>query len=163
AARAAAVGGRQPARVLHLLNEALRHHDTDRFCTAVYGRAQIRESSTTLTVASAGHPLPLLVTPGQSPRAIGRPGTLLGVLPELDVTDVAVELHPGDSVILFSDGVTEGRQNGDFFGEVRLLGAASPVAASASELAHGVVDAVVDFQGGMPSDDIAVVVLRVPQ
>ena len=165
AARAAAVGARAPAPVLRLLNEALRRHDTDRFCTAVYGRVRLagRGEPTTLTVATAGHPLPLLVPAAGRPRWIGRVGSLLGVLSELDVVDVAVELHAGDAVVFFSDGVTEGRQGRDLFGEIRLVGAAASPAASAAELAERVVDAVVEFQGGLPRDDIAVVVLRVPE
>ena len=162
ATRAAAVGARQPAPVLRLLNEALHRHDTDRFCTAVYARVRIREESTTLTVASAGHPLPLLVPADGPPRPVGRPGTLLGVLPEIDVWDVAVELDPGDAVVFFSDGVTEGRHDGDFFGDLRLAETTAGRDATAASLAERLVETVVEFQAGLPRDDIAVVVLRVP-
>jgi phosphoserine phosphatase RsbU/P len=164
ATRAAAVSVRQPAMVLRTLNAALRDHATDRFCTAAYARVRPRAHSATVTLASAGHPLPLLVRAGEEPRPVASTGTLLGVLPELDIEDAAVELHRGDAVVLFSDGVTEARRGGEFYGDDRLVRSAAAAAGStASDLAEHIVAEVLDFQDGFPRDDIAVVVLRVPE
>ena len=69
-------------------------------------------------------------------------------------------LHPGDVLVLYTDGITEGRRDGEFYGEDRLLAAVSRAASPAS-IVEGLVTEVVDFQGGSPRDDIAVLVLRV--
>jgi serine phosphatase RsbU (regulator of sigma subunit) len=75
----------------------------------------------------------------------------------------ATLLRPGDMVVLYTDGVSEARQEGSFFGEA---GVAEVAGASAGRSAQAVADAVVaaalDFQHGPARDDIAVVVVKVP-
>jgi phosphoserine phosphatase RsbU/P len=116
-----------------------------------------------VTVASGGHPLPIKVTAGGQARAIGRSGALLGVLAEPPLHDASTELRPGDSLALFTDGIVEARRVRDFFGEQRLTALlVTHRDLPAPQLAQRVVDEVVDFQAGMPRDDIALVVLKVP-
>jgi sigma-B regulation protein RsbU (phosphoserine phosphatase) len=115
-------------------------------------------------VASGGHELPVRVAAGVAePTAIGRAGSLLGVLDDPELHDTAIDLQPGDVLTFFTDGVTEGRRGPDFFGDDRLK---ALLAASrqddAATIARRIVDEVVDFQSGAPRDDIAVVVVRVP-
>lgn len=114
-------------------------------------------------MASAGHLLPLLRRAAESPSTIGRPGSLLGVLDEPTLTDVAVRLEPGDCLLLYTDGVTEARRGSEFYGEDRLRTTFEHNRGlSASDLASALVAEVVDFQAGLPRDDIAVVAIRVP-
>jgi sigma-B regulation protein RsbU (phosphoserine phosphatase) len=114
------------------------------------------------TVCCAGHPLPLLVRRGApSPEPVGAPGTLLGILPDPRFHEVRVDLSPGDEVVLFTDGVTEGRRGRQFYGLDRLRDTVARGGADARELAQRLVDDAVDFQDGTTRDDIAVVVVRV--
>jgi len=76
---------------------------------------------------------------------------------------VTVDLRPGDALVCYTDGVTEGRGRDGLFGDQRL---AETIAAAAGQdadtIADRVTDAVLDFQGGRTLDDLAVLVLRVP-
>ncbi|HEX2050030.1 MAG TPA: SpoIIE family protein phosphatase [Actinomycetota bacterium] len=162
--RAAALQARTPRLVLATLNEALLRDRSDRFCTVAYARVRCGSAHTCrVTISSGGHPLPVLVPHGGDPRPLGRAGDLLGVLGEPELHDTSVWLEPGDVVLLYTDGVTEGRGAEGFFGDARLHAVlAAARAEDATAIATRVVDAVVEFQGGSPRDDIAVVALKVP-
>ena len=109
-----------------------------------------------------GHPLPLLVRSDGGVEAIGSPGTLIGVLPDPNIEDRSAELSPGDSLVFYTDGVTEGR-GAD--GSLDETGLAHLLAACAGEgadsMAGRVEDAALIASDGSPRDDIAVLVLRV--
>ena len=68
---------------------------------------------------------------------------------------------PARRSVLYTDGVTEGRGAGGFFGEERLRASIAAHDTSADALAQGILDDVLDFQQGEPRDDIAVVALRI--
>jgi serine phosphatase RsbU (regulator of sigma subunit) len=92
----------------------------------------------------------------------GTPGTIIGVFDDPVLTDRAIDLGTGDSLVLYTDGVTDERRNSDVFGEVRLHEALSELAgAGAQRIADGVVDAVVGFRSGQPRDDIAILTIKV--
>jgi sigma-B regulation protein RsbU (phosphoserine phosphatase) len=163
--RAAAVQDPSPAHVLDVLNDAIVRHHGDRFCTAVYVRAATATGRTPrLTVCVGGHASPLLVGRGSAPRPLGIAGTLLGMFDDIDVHEVAADLEPGQALVLFTDGVTEARNAaGAFYGEAALRSVLEAVVdAPAQAMADHVVGDVLAFQGGIPRDDIAVVVLRAP-
>ena len=160
--RTAALRARKPSAVLSTLNEALIHQRIDRFLTVVYVRLRTQDDRCRLSVASGGHPLPLRIRDDRV-EALGTPGPLLGVLDQPDWHDTELDLEPGDVVLFYTDGLTEARRDGEFFGEGRLrrlLHRSRQEAAAA--IATEIVNEVVDFQAGSPRDDIAVVVLRVP-
>lgn len=159
--RAAAMQTRTPSDVLQVLNDAMLHQLDDTFCTVLYALVDPVKDPGTVLLTSGGHPLPLLVASDGSVSTVGREGTLVGVLEHLDLHDDVVSLKRGESLVLFTDGVTEARAGRMFFGKARLLYQLSKTRAlSASEIADSLVDELVDFQGGRPRDDIAVVVLR---
>ncbi len=87
---------------------------------------------------------------------------MLGVFPELSFVDEAVTLRPGDTLVLYTDGVTEARNDGAIFGEERLAAVVRGAGSlSAAEIASRIEQAVVAFQGGgPPSDDIAILVIQ---
>jgi sigma-B regulation protein RsbU (phosphoserine phosphatase) len=117
-----------------------------------------------MVVACGGHPLPLLASADGSVTPIGRHGSLLGVLEHPSFVDTTVHLQVGDAVVLYTDGVPEGRRGREFYGEERLAERVqSRRADGAAAVAEGIVEDVVAFQDGVPRDDIAVVVLAVPQ
>jgi PAS domain S-box-containing protein len=163
--RTAALYERDPSRVLDRLNHALLHDaEQRRLCTAVCVRVQPGHSDAALTVATAGHPLPLRIRPDGQLDEIGAPGTLLGAFEPGHWSDVPLQLAPGESIVLYTDGVTDARGDADRFGSERLERiVAAGAGASAGELAAQIDEALIAFQGGEPQrDDIALLVLRPP-
>lgn len=160
--RAACVQRPAPSKALHTLNEVLLRHESDRFATVALMRVHCESRGWTATISSGGHPLPLLVRPGAQPRPLGRPGSLVGVLAAPAFSDTTVSLEPGDTVVLYTDGVTEGRRGDEFFGDDRLLARLAGRAVSPATLAAGVLADVLAFQSGNPRDDIAMVAVGVP-
>lgn len=157
--RAAAAATPSPATALRAAHEALVRHDPERFCTAVLMTVAV-DAGALLTVASAGHPLPLLRGADGAVETVGEAGSILGMLSEHDTSDVTVPLRPGDAVLLYTDGIVEARRNKEFFGEGRLRDVlAHSVGADAQSIADQVVAAAVDFQSGVTRDDIAVIVV----
>ena len=163
-ARAAAMGDIPPADVLRVVNETvLREPGDDQICTIAYVRIDVDDGGARVTSVAGGHPLPVVVRASGVVETLGRPGTLLGAFERVDLADASTDLAPGDALVLYTDGVTEARAGDDFFGTERLLSLLeSVVGATADEIVTRVTDAALDFQGGHPRDDIAVVVLRVP-
>jgi sigma-B regulation protein RsbU (phosphoserine phosphatase) len=160
--RAAAVHASRPSEVLATLNEVLRHHPTKRFCTVAVARMRQRDDGWTVTLSCGGHPPALLQRGGAArPLPFGPLGTLLGVFPVPDVRDEEAVLRPGDRLLLFTDGVTEGRRGADLFGEQRLVGTVASSGPSAAELAGGVLAEVEQFQSGDLRDDVAIVAVCV--
>jgi sigma-B regulation protein RsbU (phosphoserine phosphatase) len=162
--RATAIRVREPARVLETLNDVLLREEDDSHCTVAYARVHCQPGDACrITVACAGHPLPLRVGPSSAPEPVGMPGTLLGLLDSIEVSDVTVTLGPGEAIVFFTDGVTEARGDDDFFddeGVVEVLDRLGDE--DARGMAQGLVDVVVEFQNGSPRDDIAVLVAKVP-
>ena len=157
--RAAAVSAPAPAQTLAIANDVLLRHETERFCTAVLARLHRDGTTWRVTICAAGHPLPLLLRAGGGPRFAGAPGSLLGVLPSVDLPVTELELAPGDRLLLYTDGVTEGRRGDEEYGDDRLLSAAAGAPAGAAGLVESVLEDVLAFQGGVPRDDIALLVL----
>lgn len=160
--RAAAVDGRPPSEVLRVLNDVLIQNESERFCTVACVQLTQKVDDWTAALSSAGHPLPLLRQPSGPLLTMGRPGTLLGVVADPELSDTRVTLTSGDLLLLFTDGVTEARTNGDLYGDERL----EVVMTAAEPTAGGVVAAVLDdvlrYQQGQARDDIALVALGVP-
>lgn len=163
-ARAVAIRERIPSRVLQQLNEAVLAADTgERFCTAVYALLVPDGDGIACTVACGGHPLPLVLRSDGTVETVGRAGTLLGLWPEVELYDEGVALGPGDALVFYTDGAVEARSDGQEFGQERLHAAVrSCVGLRADETATAIAEAVARFEGGTASDDLALVVLRVP-
>lgn len=161
-----AIGTRtaDPRELLGTLNQALLAQDFDRECTVAYGRLRIQGPHPTMTVASAGHPLPMLLDPQGVVQPVGGAGMLLGAFDEITLVDEAVVMDPGTSIVFYTDGVTEARSpEGDFFGEERLRSILENKGGhSAQTIVDSICEGVMMFQGGMPRDDIAVLVVAHP-
>lgn len=166
--RAAAVYDPNPGTVLSTLNDALRaeyERDDGHFCTAVFGLLSTDGDGFTLTLASGGHPLPLLMladgTAGYPPIP---GGPFIGVLDDAAFTAAVVRLGPGDTLLFYTDGLTEARTSPgrDRFGDQALRAFAVSIAPATASAAVGAVIDLLDGFGDGLDDDIAVLALGVP-
>jgi sigma-B regulation protein RsbU (phosphoserine phosphatase) len=160
--RSIAIRHPDPREILSALNETLVHHESNRFCTVAVMRLRQEGKSWRVFVGLGGHPQPVVLPIGAQPERFGRPGTLLGVFDDVHVDQSETLLHAGDAMVLYTDGVTEGRSGGEFYGETRLLAAIERNRESAGSLTDGILEDVLRFQDGYPRDDIALVTVRVP-
>jgi sigma-B regulation protein RsbU (phosphoserine phosphatase) len=161
--RAVVVGLHAPSQALSALNQVLLQHDTDRFCTVALVRMQRGPGGWVATVGTGGHPRPLLVRVGGRPTEVGGPGPLVGVRADPTFLDERAELEAGDTLLMYTDGITESRGHGDYYGEDRLHQSLLSSGGSARTIVEAVVDDVITFSDGPPRDDIAVLALRVPE
>jgi PAS domain S-box-containing protein len=162
--RAIASVDKTPSEVLRLVNDAmLRQRSDSRFSTVVYARVKLSDTGVHAQIASGGHPLPVLVRAGERTEYAGEPGTLLGVVQDPDFTDAPLDLAPGDSLILYTDGVPEAGAPERLLDHDDLLAAVERCDPSrAGTLAECLEATAVEAGGGNPHDDIAIVVLHVP-
>jgi predicted ester cyclase len=151
----------RPSATLSRMNRALVDRRIEpRFATVFYG---VLSRDGGLGYTSAGHPPPLVVRRGGGIERLSTGGPMLGVFPAAEFPDYTCRLESGDSVVAFSDGVTEAtRLDGAEFGEERLIAAAQANRALApTALVDALFDAVRDFAGDVPpKDDITVAVVR---
>ncbi len=162
--RAAALRGDAPSGVLSLLNDAiLREQSDDRFLTAVFCRIVPTDDGARVVLARGGHLPPLLRRTDGTVRPLGHAGLLLGSFPDVNLADDTIELDPGDVIVLCTDGVTEAPSADGIFGPERLRDLVAGCGGlDAQAVADRVKQAALDFQPGLPRDDVAVLVLRVP-
>lgn len=165
--RAAAVRSAVPSLNLATLNTALLEWFTDdaQFLTAVYVAVRPHPDGLALRVSCGGHD-PALVRRGDGTvETLGRPGLILGCLPDAGLSDQRGFLRPGDYLVLTTDGVTEARRADDreLFGSRRLrdLLADTPTT-SAEDIAATIENTVLDYSGRLVSDDTAILVVSVP-
>ncbi|MFF3329649.1 SpoIIE family protein phosphatase [Streptomyces sp. NPDC002888] len=133
-----------------------------RFLSLLYGELAPFEGGVRCTLASAGHPLPLLLGPDGSVRTVAQPQTLLGVIEEVTYTCDTVELRPGDSLLCVTDGVTERRCGSRQFDDGDGLAAALAGCAGldADLIAERIQRLVHEFGAQPPEDDLALLVLQ---
>lgn len=133
-----------------------------RFLSLLYGELTPHDGGVRCTLASAGHPLPLLLRPDGEVRTAARPQTLLGVVEDETYTSETIELGPGDSLLCVTDGVTERRSGSRQFDDGDGLAQALSGCAglSADLIAERIRRLVHDFGGGLPEDDLALLVLQ---
>ncbi len=131
-----------PAQLLSVLNQVLVGTGSLTTCEAAWF-----SPTGELVLASAGHPAPYL----NSQEVQMQGGLPLGVIPEVEYENVRLYLHPGDRLLLFSDGVIEARRpNGELFGFDRLHNLSN-------QSAFYIADAAKDFG---QEDDITVLTVR---
>jgi PAS domain S-box-containing protein len=158
--RAAAVRRRSPSAILRWLNEAMLRQGGERFCTLACAHLDLSGDVPRLEVACGGHPAPVVLRAGGQVEEVGAPGTLLGLVPDPQLEDRATELHPGDTVIVYTDGLTEADAPARIWSEADV---AATLAEATGRDASGVVEHLVGAAlGGLaePRDDVAVLALR---
>ena len=157
----------QPERVLGLVNRRiLKDTDALQFVTAFYG--VLDPVSGTLSYCNAGHCPPYLVSPfdGEPVQRLVRTGMPLGILGDETWERGVVRIDPGETLVLYTDGITEAvNEQNDLFGEDRLLESViGNLGRPALDVRDAILGAVRGFAGDAPqSDDIALaVVVRDP-
>ena len=161
--KGAAIGSNGPGEVLREVNDLL-HEDNEAlmFVTLLY--AVYDPATGEFTYASGGHDAPLVVqADGSSALLPLTGGIMLGVVPDFSFVQNTVTIAPGDTVVLYTDGVTEAMNgSGEQFGIERLqeiFAASAPE--DSGEANQTVFDAVSSFAGDIDaSDDITCVTLR---
>jgi sigma-B regulation protein RsbU (phosphoserine phosphatase) len=161
--RAVSVQTADPAEALERLDEVLLAHGSSRYCTVVVARLRRVDGEWRLTVSLGGHPMPLHLTTDGATRPVGRPGTIVGVFERAVRGESEVVLGAGEAIVFFTDGVTEGRRGPELYGEERLRRALDGVHGNASAVVDALLGDVLAFQDGLPRDDVAIVVVRVPE
>ena len=156
-----------PSEILSALHAAIlsAHPPGEmRFVTAVCVRmAPDGHGGLILTAAVAGHPSPLVLTADGFLGSLAQTGPLLGAFRTIAITDTVTRLRPGDTLMLYTDGVTEARRGAELYGDDRLRRLVRHLARrhpTATLLTDTVVDAAQDFGEGA-EDDIAVLTVEV--
>ena len=171
--RALAMREMRPSVVLAGLNESMLRHRRERedqkFCTVAYVLLETCEGDADrrvgITVCRGGHSAPILIRTDGGICQIGYPGRAIGVFEDANLTEQKARLEPGDALVLYTDGVHEARSpNGAFFGEERLKALLhSCTGLNAQAIADRVVKAICEFQEDSLRDDVAILVVRVPE
>ncbi|MGK5627689.1 SpoIIE family protein phosphatase [Streptomyces sp. URMC 123] len=152
--------------VLERLNAAILDEGArSRFLTLLYGELWPQEDgSALLKVVCAGHPLPLRLRQDGTVEAAAEPQPLLGVMEDLDLYEQTVTLAPGDVLLCVTDGVTERREGSRMLGDDGLADVlANCTGLTAGAVAARVLRAVERFAADPPSDDMAILTMRVPE
>ncbi|CAL9420326.1 SpoIIE family protein phosphatase [Streptomyces pilosus] len=151
--------------VLERLNSAILDEGArSRFLTLLYGEMRPQEDgSAELKVVCAGHPLPLRLRQDGTVEPAAEPQPLLGVLEDLELYEETVVLDPGDVLLCVTDGVTERREGPRMLGDDGLAEVLTTCTGlTAGAVAARIMRAVERFASDAPSDDMAILAMRVP-
>jgi sigma-B regulation protein RsbU (phosphoserine phosphatase) len=162
--RAEAMAGRSPLDVLANANRLImQERQTRPFLSAFV--AELDLDGGRLAYANAGHDAPLLISAGgRECRELEAPGVILGAFGDIGLESRDVALAAGDTVVMYTDGVTEARDpQGMLFGDERLAAAAvaGTLSGPADDVLGSIIDAVAAFTAGAEqADDLTIVVVR---
>ena len=149
-----------PAALMAHINRTLvRRAIQARFVTVMYG---VLDADGRLTYCNAGHNPPILIG-RNGVRRLDTGGLILGLFPQASYDEETLQLEDGDTLVVFSDGVTEAlNAAGDEFGEERLLPCVDEQRSSApGVLLDRILATVKTFaSGAAQNDDVTALVLR---
>lgn len=153
--------GTEPVQVIRRMNRFLcEHSEVGRYATMFFG---VLDSTGMLVYINAGHPSPLVLRAGNVTELTTEGSFPVGLLPEADFETKTATLGEGDTLVLFSDGVTEAVNPAeDMFGTERLREALrGSEGASLGQLQKAVLDSLEKFTSGAnQADDITLLILR---
>ena len=153
--------GHTPSKTLSRLNRALLGRGLGpRFATLTFG---VLATDRTFSYANAGHLPPLLVRCDGSVRRLSMGGPILGIFEDAPFPGETCALHPGDTIVAFSDGVTDARRSGEEFGDDRLVDAVrAQRTLEPAALLDTLFGILREFSGGAAlTDDATISILRV--
>lgn len=164
--RTIALQEQTPAEMLAKLNEAiLAQRDDGRFCTLALAKLELQDDrSIQGTMALGGHPYPLIKRSNGLVEPVGKPGLMVGITPAFNAYNEPFTLNPGDTMLLYSDGISEARKDGKMLGE---KGLSELLANFPGREPEEVVDFLerkaLEWQSMVALDDLALLALRVPE
>lgn len=159
--RTAALVDRDPGSVLLLINRVLIEDAADTFVTAVCVRGRRDGDDLILDVASAGHPPALVVRQDATVEAVTASGPALGLMEAARYAHVRVRLRPGETCLLYTDGVTEAPGRRSRFGDQRLLEQLQVTGnCAATAQVESLAVALSEHLQDRPHDDIAILALQ---
>ncbi|MFI9780677.1 SpoIIE family protein phosphatase [Streptomyces sp. NPDC051956] len=152
--------------VLERLNAAILDEGArSRFLTLLYGELWPQEDgSAVLKMVCAGHPLPLRLRQDGTVEPYAEPQPLLGVMEDLELYEQTMTLDPGDVLLCVTDGITERREGTRMLGDDGLADVLTTCTGlTAGAVAARIMRAVERFASDAPSDDMAILTMRVPE
>ncbi len=159
--RTASMFDPSPATMVRTLHRALLQQlPGQQMCTVCVVSVGAPHGIATVRLALGGHPQPLLIDTGGRTYAVGEPGTALGLVEPINVTETALELHPGETLLLYTDGVPETwRSRFEHTSPLMRLCQRAP-GQPVAQLLTEIERAAVAGAAGMPRDDMALLGLR---
>jgi phosphoserine phosphatase RsbU/P len=166
--RTAAVYDGDPATVLLTLNTALHEQylrDDRSFCTVIFGVVRPDGAGFAVTLARGGHAAPLLMRADGTADYLPMPlGPLIGAWADVVFTTTTIRLNPGDTLLLFTDGLTEARAAGTTdpsgrYGDEALRAFARDLAPATATATVTAIIALLETLGDGRQDDTAVLAL----
>jgi phosphoserine phosphatase RsbU/P len=153
--------GAEPASVITHVNRFLCDHaEVGRYATMFFG---VIDEQGHLEYINAGHPSPFLIRKGTAEDVFNEGSYPVGLVPEAEYTAVCLKLEPGDTLVLFSDGVTEAMDPAEqLFGVPRLRDCLNghdktPL----DDLQKAVLESVENFaRGASQADDLTLLLIR---
>ena len=153
--------GIAPAKVFNHVNRFLcDHSEVGRYATVFFG---VLDQEGHLEFINAGHPSPILIRRGVAEEAFTEGSYPVGLVPEAEYTAVCLKLEPGDTLVLFSDGVTEAADPDEqLFGTTRLKELLTgQLECPLEQLQKCVLEAVENFsRGAHQADDLTLLIVR---
>src|ERR1700674_1499924 len=153
--------GTDPSRVLNHVNRFLcDHSEVGRYATMFFG---VLDEEGNLDFINAGHPSPFLIRQGVAQEPFSEGSYPVGLVPEAEYTALKIKLEPGDTLVLFSDGVTEAMDPDEqMFGIERLKELLTgQLECPLEQLQKCVLEAVENFsRGAHQADDLTLLIVR---
>jgi len=158
--RAFAYGYSDPAEVLAEANDVIaKQLDSGLFVTAIYGIVDLATGLVTMT--SAGHPDPFVCRLEDCGQAIAKRNPPLGVFEGIGFDSFETKLQPGNTLILYTDGLIEAKRENELFGEERVREVlAGPDLVTTRDIVDALISSAREFSNNQLSDDMALVAIR---
>ncbi|GFG68000.1 hypothetical protein MKUB_54900 [Mycobacterium kubicae] len=154
--RTAAYFDRRPESVLGALNTVMRDPGIVQLVTVVCARMRLAGGGLELDLASAGHSGPILVRADGRVEQVEVRGAAVGVLAQAEYQPVTIRLDPGDTMLMFTDGIDEAMGPDGQYGVERLLNLLPAYASAGPHVTCQVVEQdVIEHLDGRPHDDMA--------
>jgi sigma-B regulation protein RsbU (phosphoserine phosphatase) len=153
--------GQHPAETFAHINRFLCDHaQVERYATMFFGTL---DANGRLEYINAGHPSPVLIRDGKAETPFPAESCPVGLIPDMKFSSSIVNLQPGDTLVLFSDGVSEAMDpDQDEYGIERLKKAVGECpAGSVSDMQEAILESVRQFaRGERQADDVTLLLLR---
>jgi serine phosphatase RsbU (regulator of sigma subunit) len=142
------------------VNDVLREQPALSIVTVVCALLRPSGPGVEVSLVSAGHPLPLRIGADGAVASVGRYDVVLGAVDEGEWEESVVGIAPGDTLLFYTDGVTDTLGDGERYGEERLLQTAGAGPNRADELIARLETSLAEFEASDRSDDRAMLAVE---